>query len=202
MTSYRVIYDFASRDDTELTVKEGDIVESNEEPDKGWINAKKLSDGSFGFVPENYLEKIPSMPAMPTNTSNLPIYNNLEDSISKMSVEHVVPVGSSSGTSEMNQSCNDSEIQVGDDCGTFQNKNLYVQNNNHDLITRKTSSTYSTGTFRLTGDAYKPDPIKNIVGATMMGKFRSSGVENFMVGMATGRHTQSAMTYDKIAREI
>ena len=86
---------------------------------------------------------------------------------------------------------------MGADCSSYQNKNLDVNR-----LARRASSSYSSGTLRTIGDAYKPDPIKNIVGSTMMGKFRSSGVENFMVGLATGKHMQSGIMYDKIAREI
>ena len=56
-TSYQVIYDYEATDNTELTIKEGDIVTFilREDTSPGWIMVR-LEGGAEGWVPELYLQ--------------------------------------------------------------------------------------------------------------------------------------------------
>jgi len=212
MTSYRVIYAFEGRDEGELTVNENDIIEAHESPEDGWVNATNLSNGSTGFVPENYLEILepavpnqgpppppPPPPAMPCS----PIEHlSVNQQPPQYAPQHEIHSNSGSGNSDFNRNVDQNSsyqdsIPVGADCSSYQNKNLDVNR-----LDRRASSSYSSGTLRTIGDAYKIDPIKNIVGSTMMGKFKSSGVENFMVGLATGKNMQSGIMYDKMETRV
>lgn len=177
MTSYQVIFDFQGSDSEELSVIVGEILESHEEPSGGWIRVKRVSDGQEGFVPESYLQQVETSEQ---EMQHLNIGQNVNNSPSTSGYE-----GADSTYQE--------SIPVGGDCSNFDNKNHTLVANQ---FNRKASSTFSTGTLRVIGDPYLNDPIKNIVGSTILGKFRSSGIENFMVGLATGKHTQSAIQYD------
>lgn len=196
MTSYKVLYSFQGRDASELTVNENDIVVSSEEPQDGWLNAS--FNANFGFVPITYLEEIPipspspppPPPPQPIQSQNSP--NN----------QLAYPTNQSNTGSDQNSDYNGGSYQdsipPGADCSNFQNKTTLGTNFTH----RKAESTYSTGTVRVIGDPYQQDPIGNIVGRTMVGEFRRSGVENFMVGLASGKHSQASITYDSMEIKV
>lgn len=71
---YRVLYDFATEQEGELSVSEGDTVEVTAKEDNGWWLVKK--GGREGWAPSDYLELIPSAkrnpPATPAPTKRAP----------------------------------------------------------------------------------------------------------------------------------
>jgi len=52
---YRALFDYPGEGESELTMKEGDIVIVTEKDDSGWFFAVSL-DGREGFVPKDYIE--------------------------------------------------------------------------------------------------------------------------------------------------
>lgn len=58
---YKVKADFASEDDSQLSVKEGEyVIMQAQKEDRGWVWAQTTDTGRrAGYVPRNYLEKIP-----------------------------------------------------------------------------------------------------------------------------------------------
>jgi hypothetical protein len=56
-SDYRALYDYDAEDDTELTIKEGDILHVVSETD-GWYYGTRKADGKQGNFPSNFVEPV------------------------------------------------------------------------------------------------------------------------------------------------
>jgi len=54
---YRALYDYEAEDDTELSIKEGDILHVVSETD-GWYYGTRKTDGKAGNFPSNFVEPV------------------------------------------------------------------------------------------------------------------------------------------------
>lgn len=73
---FKVQYDFQAEDEGELTVRCGEIVVSidddHETAADGWLLVVTEIDRREGYVPSDYLEKLPDVAAVPTDNAQLP----------------------------------------------------------------------------------------------------------------------------------
>ena len=55
---YQALYDFQAEDDSELSMRKGDIVRITDTSDQNWWNAQNEKSGKTGVVPQSYLTEI------------------------------------------------------------------------------------------------------------------------------------------------
>ena len=54
---YKVIHDYSTRGQGDLSVKVGDQIEVIDKSNPGWWYVKSLETGSMGYLPSNYIAK-------------------------------------------------------------------------------------------------------------------------------------------------
>ncbi|KAI8854427.1 hypothetical protein BC829DRAFT_379932 [Chytridium lagenaria] len=68
---FRCIYSYSAREDIEVSVKEGDEVQTLESEKDGWVKVRVLSSQAEGFVPFDYLEAVEKTEAKSLSRTSL-----------------------------------------------------------------------------------------------------------------------------------
>jgi len=82
MALYKVVFDFDGQEATELSVRKGDLVVAQGEPQDDWLLvAKQSHPATSGYVPIGYVERLPAAAANPPAPAPVPGPSALTDSL-------------------------------------------------------------------------------------------------------------------------